>query len=319
MSYVISRPWGGHCGVGHQFYNWVVAWQLANYYDLKFVHAPIIGTSPSQGYNDFTDKRWEQFLNLGHSEIIESQLPCDIRKIKLPELPWKEDLWIHHTCDNELWARIIKEHKNDNVLFECARNQFMRLDQSCLQHHRLRAKYWEARQKYPMPCMFDTTKLNVAIHIRRGDITPNSNAKDRWMNMAIYTNIIYQIRNLDGNNAIFHIYSDGTRKDLAELIDLPNIVLHLQEDVFDTFHHMVMADVLVIGKSSFSALAGHLQNKVKIVQSWSSINDTPKSLKRSVGPFIWENFPDHEYFVPMNDTGQIDIDLLRVQLSEVGS
>lgn len=316
MTYIISQPWGKHCGIGHQFHNWVVAWQLACHYDLKFVHAPFCGdiTEPQISV---PVKFWENFLNFGQDEIRESQLPSGVRKIELPLLPWKQNLWLQNTCYNEIWKRIIEEHRDDNVLFECARNQFMRPDPFCLQHHILRTRYWEARRKHHIPCIFDTTKLNVAIHIRRGDVTFDSSAKDRWMSIGAYVNVINQIRNLWGNHAVFHIYSDGTRKNLEGLVDLPGVILHLQEDVFSTFHHMVVADILVIGKSSFSALAGHLCSKIKIVQSWNSIADIPKSLKRSVGLFTWENFPDDEHFVAMDDTGKLDIDCLLTQLDQM--
>lgn len=316
MAYIISKPWGGSCGVGHQFCNWVVAWQLANQYDLKFVHAPFCGNT-TEPQIDVPVKFWEDFLNFGQNEIQESQLSSDIKKIKLPLLSWKGNLWLNNTCDNKVWRKIIEEHRNNNVLFECVQNQFMMLDMSCLQSNILRMRYWDARYKHPMPCIFDTTKLNIAIHIRRGDVTSCSSAKDRWMSIKTYVNIINQIYNFWGNQAVFHIYSDGTVKDLEELVNLPNIIFHLREDVFTTFHHMVMADVLVVGKSSFSALAGHLQNKVKIIQPWNSITDMSGSLKRSVGLFTWKNLPDNEYFVAMGNDGELDIKFLRAQLDKL--
>lgn len=316
MAYIISRPWGGYCGIGHQFLNWVVAWQLAYHHDLQFVHSPFCGDI-TRSRIDIPVKFWENFLNFGHDEIQESQLPSNIHKIELPLLPWKQNIWLQNTCDNKIWRRIIREHKNDNVLFECVRNQFMRPDQYNLRPHILRTRYWEARREHPMSCIFDEIQLNVVIHIRRGNVTFNNSAKDRWTNIEVYENIICQIYNVWGDHAVFHIYSDGTKKDLKRLMGLPNVVLHIREDVFSTFHHMVLADVLVVGKSSFSALAGHLQRKVKIVQSWNSIADTPSSLKRSVGPFTWKSFPDNEYFVTMDNTGKIDINYLQIQLNEV--
>jgi hypothetical protein len=138
------------------------------------------------------------------------------------------------------------------------------------------------------------------------------------VNVQIYVNIVNQILQCYQKPVVFHIYSDGTKEDLGAVADLSNTVLHLRENVFNTFHHMVLADVLVVGKSSFSALAGHLQHKIKIVQEWDSIPDYPQSLKRSVGPFTWEHFPDQEYFVPMDDTGRFNINCLRLQLGKEG-
>lgn len=317
MAYIISRPWGGHCGIGHQFLNWVVAWQLAKHYDLKFVHAPFCGDI-LEPQIDVPVREWEEFLGFGIGEIQESQLPDRIQRVELPELPWKQNLWLNYICNNNIWKQVIEEHIDNNVLFECVQNQFMRLDPSCLQHDILRIRYWQARQKRSIRCVFDSTKLNVAIHIRRGDVSPNNKAKDRWANTKIYTNIVNQILQCYKNPVVFHIYSDGTKEDIGTLADLPNTVLHLKEDVFDTFHHMVLSDVLVVGKSSFSALAGHLQDKIKIVQSWNSIADHPQSLKRSIGLFIWEHFPDQEHFVPMDDIGKFDVNCLLLQLEKEG-
>lgn len=316
MTYIVSRPWGGHCGIGHQFCNWMVAWQLANHYDLQFVHAPFCGEVIEQQI-DIPVKLWENFLNLGQNEISESQLPSDINKVKLPMLPWEQNLWLQHTCDNRVWQQIIDRHRLDNVLFECAKNQFMRPDPVCLQYDVLRDKYWKARRRNPVECYFDAAKLNIAIHIRRGDISPDSSTKDRWIDLRVYVNIINQISNSWGNRAVFHIYSDGTPENFTELTNLPNVVLHLWEDVFITFHHMIVSDVLVIGRSSFSALAGHLHNKVKIIQSWDSIPDVPHSFKRSIGPFNWEYPPDNDRFITMDNTGRLDVDLLRTLLSKV--
>lgn len=316
MAYIISRPWGGNCGIGHQFCNWVVAWQLAHHYELQFVHSPFCGEL-IEPQIDMPVQLWENFLNLGQNEILESQLPSNITKIELPVLPWKQNLWLQHTCDNKAWQRIIDKHRLDNVLFECAKNQFMRPDPVCLQYNRLRNRYWAAKRKRPVQCYFDKTKLNVAIHIRRGDIAFDSSTKDRWVDLQVYINIVNQIRDSWGNHAVFHIYSDGIRKNLTELTNLPNVVLHLWEDVLITFHHMISSDILVISKSSFSALAGHLHNKVKIIQSWNSIPDIPHSLKRSIGPFNWEHPPDNDHFVTMNDVGKLDINLLRTLLNQV--
>ena len=317
MAYIISRPWGGHCGIGHQFHNWVVAWQLAKHYGLKFVHSPFCGDI-LEPQIDVPVKEWEEFLGFGVGEIQESQLPDGIQRYALPELPWKQDLWLGHTCDNPTWQQAIEGRKDDHVLFECVRNQFMRLDPSCLQYDILRDRYWQARQQYPVRCLFDSTQLNVAIHIRRGDVSSNSSAKDRWADIQIYVNVINQIAEHYRHPVMFHIYSDGTKENLRPVTNLPNTVLHLRDNVFDTFHHMVLADVLVVGKSSFSALAGYLQPKIQIVQTLDSIPDRPQSLKRSVGSFTWEHLPDQEHFVPMDGAGQFSVNRLLSQLRKEG-
>lgn len=315
MSYIISRPWGGCCGIGHEFCNWVVAWQLACHYGLRFVHAPFCGyTLLPGGVITEPVALWEQFLGFGKNEFQESQLPNNIRRIELPFLPWEADSWLDNVCCNDIWKQIIEKHIDNDVLFECAQNQFMRLDQQALQCHVLRTKYMRARDDQPVSSVFDNSKINVAIHIRRGDIKPG---KDRWVETSVHAAVIDQIADVCGGKAVFHIYSIGTVEELKELQNKPNVIFHLCEDVFDTFHHMVIADILMIGKGSFSALAAHLSNNIKISQSWDTIPDYPCGLKKSNGHSLWEHFPSDQHFVSMDNVGQFNADELMEKIQKV--
>lgn len=293
--YIISRPWGGSCGIGHQFLNWVVAWSLANRYDLEFVHAPFCGDF-LEPQIDVAVKHWEKFLGFGAGEIREHQL-SDVRRVQLPLLSWGKDNWDTIDCDNPIWKDTIKRYKNDeNVLLECAKNQFMRIDWPYLQSQTLKEKYWKAREDNPpIPIVFDKNKMNVAIHIRRGDVSPNSRAKARWVPNSVYVTIINQIRELCGDHALFHIYSDGVLNQLQEIAGMPDVVMHLRKDIFSTFHHMVIADILVTGQSSLSSLAGYLCDNIKVVRPWA--------------PF-WERFPDGEKFIIVNPDGKFNIEEL---------
>ncbi len=293
--YIISRPWGGSCGIGHQFENWVVAWSLANCYGLKFVHAPFCGNF-LEPQIDVAVKHWERFLGFGAGEIREHQLP-DIRRVQLPLLPWGKDSWDTIDCDNPTWKDIIERHKDDeNILLECAKNQFMRIDWPYVQSQTLKERYWKAREDNPpIPVVFDKSRMNVAIHIRRGDVSATSRAKARWVSTNVYVTIINQIKELHGNHVLFHVYSDAVVNQLQEIAQIPDVVMHLREDIFSTFHHMVIADILVTGQSSLSSLAGHLCDNIKLVRPWA--------------PF-WERFPDGEKFITVNPDGKFNVEKL---------
>jgi hypothetical protein len=56
---------------------------------------------------------------------------------------------------------------------------------------------------------------------------------------------------------LFHIYSEGSESEF-ECFKNPNTVLHLNEDVKTTFIGLIVSDVLVQSKSSFSYVAGLL-------------------------------------------------------------
>lgn len=299
--YIISRPWGGSCGIGHQFLNWVVAWSLANCYGLRFVHAPFCG-DVLEPQIDVEVKHWEKFLGFGAGEIKESQL-SNVHRVQLPLLPWGKDKWDTINCHNPIWKDIIKRHKNDeNVLLECAQNQFMRIDWPYLQSQTLKVRYWKARENKPIIHTFPGGRLNVAIHIRRGDVSATSRAKARWVPNSVYVTIINQIRELYGDRALFHIYSDGVSRQLREIARMPDVVMHIRENIFSTFHHMVISDILVTGQSSLSSLAGHLCDNIKLVKPWA--------------PF-WERFPKNEKFITVNPDGSFDLEKLKKESSNV--
>jgi hypothetical protein len=57
------------------------------------------------------------------------------------------------------------------------------------------------------------------------------------------------------------LFSQGKAEDFRAFAER-GVELHLDEDVFATFHHLVCADVLLVAKSSFSYLAGVIGGNV---------------------------------------------------------
>ena len=63
------------------------------------------------------------------------------------------------------------------------------------------------------------------------------------------------------------IFSEGDEEDFKDIVNAyptMKIVMHINENIQSSFHHLVMADVLIIAKSSFSYCAA-LLNKNTIV------------------------------------------------------
>ncbi len=292
MSYIISKPWGGHCGIGHQFQNWLVGYILANHYGLTFVHSPFCG-NVIEPQIDVPVKQWEEFLGFGRGFITESQLPSNIEHVTLPYIPWDESSWYNVTCDHPIWKNIIERHKNENVLFECAKDQFIVLDWDKMDTKTLKDNYWHMRLSDPrMVSAFEYNKMNVVIHVRRGDVTEHGRYKVRWVSDEVYRNVMDKMRK-PFPNVLFHIYSDGLEKDLSGLSG-DDVVLHAQENIFSTFHHMVCADILMPGQSAFSVLAGHLCDGIILARPWSP---------------IWNNFPLGDRFVLVDERGNLQRDL----------
>ena len=76
------------------------------------------------------------------------------------------------------------------------------------------------------------------------------------------------------DNSVIHIFSEGEKKDFQDIVEAfsnNNIIMHINENIQLTFHYLVMADVLVLAKSSFSYCAGLLNKNIKIanlITSW---------------------------------------------------
>ena len=109
---------------------------------------------------------------------------------------------------------------------------------------------------------YDINKFNVAIHIRRqnqcdmGDIERSSTTD------LYHLKIINRIRlDFKEKNPLFHIYSQGD-KAAFNMYEADDTILHLNEDLLNTFNGMVFADILTTTTSSFSYVAALLSKGI---------------------------------------------------------
>lgn len=103
----------------------------------------------------------------------------------------------------------------------------------------------------------DIPNIDIAIHIRRGDVSENDpSTKSRYTDNKTYVAIINQLKKLYPTYKIT-IFSEGTVDDFKELnLDESNFILN--GDIRFTFHCMVCAKVLITAMSAFSNAAGLL-------------------------------------------------------------
>mmetsp|Transcript_18687 Transcript_18687/g.22947 ORF Transcript_18687/g.22947 Transcript_18687/m.22947 type:complete len:308 (-) Transcript_18687:340-1263(-) len=126
---------------------------------------------------------------------------------------------------------------------------------------KIRAAYW-AVPKPPL-LYFKKEIFNLAVHIRRGDVGPNMDRK----NQGRYTSdeslsrclskIVPNLRSQYKRDVGIHIFSEGSIDDFNVSLVHSNVQIqfHLNAGVALTFHHLVVADALVIAHSSFSITA----------------------------------------------------------------
>lgn len=126
---------------------------------------------------------------------------------------------------------------------------------------KLRNKFYASPKNHPLHKSGVT--LSIAIHIRRGDV--NKDYTGRYTSnseIRIKLNAFIKILNNNSIPFIIHVYSEGEEKDFKELSDIA--VLHLNDDVFETFYNLVEADILFMAKSAFSFIAALLSKGVII-------------------------------------------------------
>jgi hypothetical protein len=130
-------------------------------------------------------------------------------------------------------------------------------------------KYWSPmlpffKDKYRLfkkACRYDPARVSVAIHVRRGDVTPRK-SRGRYTPNEAVRYVQQQIASL-GLPFDFHLFSQGKPEDFREF---EGVTLHLDEDVLDTFHHLVEADILVMARSAFSCVAGFLSDGARLCE-----------------------------------------------------
>jgi hypothetical protein len=108
---------------------------------------------------------------------------------------------------------------------------------------------------------FANDVVNVAVHVRRPNkcdvrIEGTDTPDEYYIRCIKAIDAKYKAEN---KQCLFHIFSQGSEELFQEYKQFP-VRFHLNEDVFDTFNHLVFADVLVLSKSSYSYVAALLSN-----------------------------------------------------------
>jgi hypothetical protein len=131
---------------------------------------------------------------------------------------------------------------------------------------------------------FDNEKINVAVHIRRGNDVLESDKTFRWIESSVYDDLIYKI-NSKIENVHFYVYS-WNEPNLS--INIPNLTYKTVESgnrFIDDFHELVNSNILVVGSSTFSISAGFF-NKGMVI-----CDNTLCKLHKTPIPQKWkENF-----------------------------
>jgi len=117
-----------------------------------------------------------------------------------------------------------------------------------------------------VPLTFQAGRPSMAVHLRRGDVTPHRYGT-RYTPDTFYLAMINRIRLLL-SNVDLHVFSDYFHDDEEETYeDGLGATLHLQEDITSDWAHFAYADIVILAKSTFSGIPAMLNTKCVIMPS----------------------------------------------------
>lgn len=249
MKYIVNTLENKNGRIGHQFFNWTLGFVLSKLLNIEFVHSEFCGRA------DY----WDKFLNLGNGR----KTLRDLRGLNVVNLPSPGYYVLCHYDYSNInqaqsllleWKKIVEEGP-DNTVYSLPYNQFSGYLSNLLWDYNTELKdlYWKNKNKH----CWDNGKINVAIHIRRGDINQQKNP-DRFISLKSYKEVIDTLRSKN-KNYLFHVYSEGNSNAFREL-QSEDVVLRLNGSDTEAFHELCSADILVTGLSSYSVMAAYLSN-----------------------------------------------------------
>ncbi len=249
--YLTLEPNRG-AGIGHQMGNWLAGYCLAEKFGVKYA------------YSRFPSADWDDFLGFGEHEISTKELIlCGYTKKRLPGF----------NSDNEedmkRIAGIINSYQGKKVIFYLSLDQYYRNIQEAERF--VKEKFNNAKSRHNDKIIYERDTLNIAIHIRRGDIVAGQTTlapelTKRWMTNDYYATLLKEVVSCIPKDRKYQIYlfSQGTREDFPEFDTIKNVKLCFDMPTRDSFLHMIRADILITSKSSFSYKPALLSDGIKI-------------------------------------------------------
>ena len=282
VNYFTARPNPG-AGIGHQMSNWHSGYWWSQSFGLGFAHTP------------FAQKSWDRFLGYGRGELTVPELKS--RGYKVVRIPSFDE---YNPAEMDLTKRIISSYASKKVVFHAEQDQSYHDQIGVIPF--IREKFYSTPVRESDLTPFSSDNFNIAVHVRRGDITigqlnGDPNLTMRWLDNSYFETVLEQVLAEVRTDKAIHIYlfSQGNKEDFASFERFPNIHLYLDLNPESTFLSFVYADVLITSKSSFSYKPALLNVKGK---------------KVCPGNF-WHSYPDDADWILADDSGRIPEEQLK--------
>jgi len=261
-------------GIGHQIAN----------YNGGYHTAQILGIN--HAYSGFSDMEWDEFLGFGVGE--QSVLMLKKEGYKVRKLPYfnesRESL--------ELIKKIVNSYAGEKIVFCIELDQFYQKQYEVIPH--IKEKFESAPARQYDRLIYDKSKINMAVHIRRGDIVDGQKSgkvsmTKRWLTTDYYLMIVKQVAKVVGDQLEIYLFSQGNPEEFKEFEEYGHINYCFDMSARDSFLHMVRADILVTSKSSFSYKPALLADGLRICPAE-----------------FWHGYPRNKKWILAGDKGEIN-------------
>jgi hypothetical protein len=258
-------------GAGAQIQRILGVIALAEALNVKYIHSPIIKLDYhgwdlylNNSYDADLPKKWETFLGFPNVETNKAE------KIQV----WN-NVYPKHLFDISRW---IHEGGQAKILLP-----YPFLDIFPHYLDKVRQKLGQWYDATPKSLREKPNSFQVAIHVRRGEL--HLRESHRMLPNSYYLKIIRELKKYLPADTEFHIHSEGSvqsdkgkeeifksslyancMRDTSKIVkknrdhfdDFINehCILHVNEDIFQTFHRCVSADIFIMSKSSLSYVMG---------------------------------------------------------------
>lgn len=275
--YLTQQPNKG-AGIGHQLGNWNSGCYYAKYFGVKYA------------YSSFASESWDCFLGFSEGEVSREELLRNgYKRKRLPYFDAKKE------SDVQMIKGIIHSYSGQKILFELELDQFYEEQHGVMDF--IQKKFYTAKARNNDQLIYEKDVLNIAVHIRRGDITAGQTNNDpaltkRWVNNEYYEHLIGELVNLLPDDRKYHlwIFSQGTEDDFKELQKYEHLTFCFDMNAQDSFLHMVYADILITSKSSFSYKPALLSKGIRLVPSG-----------------FWHGYPADKQWIVVNADGTLNM------------
>lgn len=280
------------CGVGHLTSEWNAGFMLSQRYKLNFVHVPL-------------PDPWEDFLGWGKGELTYNSVKR-FKKIRLPLILFKSNV----DCVEKLAYLISRHEIKEKTLFVLGYNQNA-YDQT-ESGEILRKKYDDHLAWKSVEVHKKDGGVTIAVHLRKGDILKSEkDMKKRYIDATWMADLVSDIVGNVKRTAKINLYSQGlTEEDKLAFSKVSGVSYFDNVDPCETFHNLLISDILVMSRSGFSYLAACMGRQLVIAppkfwhcipkgDRWIQMGEAPV-LESKSAELISEYFSTHMHVDPFD-------------------